>query len=214
MGYTPNALRTPRMTWVSHARRTERSSRDLEFLQRIYASNRDWYMVAEKKAQLLLTIDGAFLAIVFGVVSGDGGGTGDIAAHFGPETWVFALTALSAVVGSILCAALSMWSLHSRGVMKRLEADGLDTQNVATYRPEWLWYFGHLARLAPEHAASRLQHLTEEDEIATISYHTVDLAQRVLRKFQYVNAGWALAAIGLVAVAATTASSLTRAVAQ
>ena len=178
-----------------------RAEVDVEFLRRVYANNREWYTVAETKAQLLLAVDGVFISIVFGAFLGNTESLRNaMASTFGPETWVSFGVTVTAVVSAVTCAALSMWSLHGKVSRKQFDRLEVDPQDSETYKPEVLWYFGHLAYLRPEAATERLRRADRTFEIDVLSYHVVELSGRVLRKHRYVNAGWAFTALALIAL--------------
>jgi hypothetical protein len=80
-----------------------------EYIRRVYASTREWYAVAETKAQLLLTVNGAFVTILFGTLFGK---LGNAHARFGPETWAFLGITVAALVSALVCAAGCLWSFH------------------------------------------------------------------------------------------------------
>src|ERR1700731_4421807 len=82
------------------------------YIRRVYANTREWYAVAETKAQLLLTVNGAFVTILFGVLFGKIGDVRDVTARFGPETWTFLSIAVAALVSALTCAAGCLWSFH------------------------------------------------------------------------------------------------------
>jgi hypothetical protein len=50
--------------------RGESAEAELEYVRRVCASTREWYTVAETKAQLLLAVNGVFVTILFGVLFG------------------------------------------------------------------------------------------------------------------------------------------------
>ena len=79
------------------------------------------------------------------------------------------------------------------------------------YRPEVLWYFGHLARLQHDAAVERLREADHEYEAKALSYNVIDLSARVLRKHRLVNRGWALTALELIAIVAAGTSFFIRA---
>jgi hypothetical protein len=68
----------------------------------------DWYKVAESKAQLILTVNGAFVTITFGLLSGSVAELRRSVAVIGILTWFFLTLALVALCGSIVAAALSL----------------------------------------------------------------------------------------------------------
>jgi hypothetical protein len=180
---------------------------DVEYLRRVYASTREWYSAAERKAQLLLTADGAFVTIVFGALIGNAGLTHASPPRVGLAAAIFFAAAGASVVGAIACAGLSMWSLHGRAGSE-LSRLGIDPDDPCSYKGEALWYFGHLARLGHDAAVSALRQAGQETEAEALSFNVVDLARKVTRKHQWVNAGWALTAAGLIALAGATASLL------
>jgi hypothetical protein len=113
----------------------------LEYARRLYANVLDWYKLADTKAQLLLTIDGAFITIIAGAIFGNPEATSDRARQFGPETWVLLAVSALALLASVACAALCLWSRTGLGetsirrVMRR-ELGWTPTAGPAT-RPPW-----------------------------------------------------------------------------
>jgi hypothetical protein len=166
--------------------------------------------VVETKAQLLLTVNGAFVTILFGVLFGRAGDVRAGVAHFGPETWAFLGVAVAALVSALVCAAGSLWSFHGR-VKEEFARLDVDPGNPDTYRAEVLWYFGHLALLRPKEVAEKLRGAGPDYEATALSYNVVDLAARVLRKHRLVNLGWALTALQLIALIAAGTSFFIRA---
>ena len=150
-------------------------------------------------------MNGLFVTVLFGILFGNSGGRHLRAAKFASWTWVLIGISVVALVIAIICAALCLWSLHGKA---KAEFDrlGVDPGEPASYQPEVLWYFGHLARLKPGAAKERLRSVDRRFEIETLSYHAVDLAHKVLRKHRYVNAGWAFTALALIALVAAGAS--------
>jgi hypothetical protein len=183
---------------------------EVEYVRRVYGSTREWYMVAETKAQLLLAVNGAFVTIIFGVLFSKNGDIRSGAGHFGLETWIFLSVSVLALVSAIACAALCLWSLHGNAA-KELAHLGVDPGDPSSYRAEVLWYFGHLAHLQPDAAIEMLRRADRGFEMRALSYNAVDLASKVLRKHRWVNSGWALTALSLIALAAAGASFFVRA---
>ncbi len=183
---------------------------EVEYVRHVYASTREWYTVAETKAQLLLAVNGAFVTILFSVLFGKNGDVRSGASRFGPETWIFLSVSVLALVSAIACAALCLWSLHGNAE-KEFAHLGVDPGNPSSYRAEVLWYFGHLARLQPDAAVETLRRAGRQFEMQALSYNVVELASKVLRKHRWVNSGWALTALSLIALAAAGASFFIRA---
>jgi hypothetical protein len=180
------------------------------YIRRVYTSTREWYAVAEAKAQLLLTVNGAFVTILFGTLFGRADGLHAGVAHFGPETWAFLGVTVAALASALACAAGSLWSFHGRAKGELAELK-VDPDNPDTYRPEALWYFGHLARLRPKALLEKLSGAGQELEATALSYNVIDLSTKVLRKHRLVNMGWALTALELIALIAAGTSFFIRA---
>jgi hypothetical protein len=199
--YSDGAMAPPEMETTEIA---------VAYIRRVYASTREWYAVAETKAQLLLTVNGAFVTVLFGVLFGKIGNIHAGIARFGPETWAFLGVTVAALMSALACAAGCLWSFHghTKGEFAHLS---VNPDDPATYRPEVLWYFGHLAHLRPDAAVETLRKADQRFEAETLSYNVVDLSAKVLRKHRLVNAGWALTALALIALAAAGASFFVRA---
>jgi Family of unknown function (DUF5706) len=163
---------------------------NLEYLRLMYASTRDWYTAAETKAQLLLAVNGVFVTLLFGLLFGNADGVHAGSRTFGLDTWIFAGVSVLALLVAVSCAVLSLWSLHGRAGrdFARLR---IDPAAPDSYRPEVLWYFGHLARLPRDAAEAKLRESNRQDETEALIYHVIDLSRKVLRKHRWVNAGWA-----------------------
>ena len=183
----------------------EEDKANVEYLRHIYAMTRAWYTAAETKAQLLLAVNGLFVTVLFGILFGNSDDRHLGASSFGSGTWVLISLSAVALVIAIICAALCLWSLHGRA-KSEFDRLGVDPERPASYTPEVLWYFGHIAYLKRRAVKERLRSVDRRFEIDTLSYHVVDLAHKVLRKHRYVNAGWAFTALALITLVGTGAS--------
>jgi hypothetical protein len=157
------------------------------------------------KAQLLLAVNGVFVTLFFGAVLGSSGKIHPADRGLGIATWIFGCLFAVALIIAISCAAVSLWSLHGRAAAEFAKL-GVNPDEPVTYRPEVLWYFGHLARLKPGGVDENLRAVDQDAEFSTLSYHLIDLARKVLRKYRWVNTGWAFTSVGLFALIATGAS--------
>jgi hypothetical protein len=185
-----------------------------EYARRVYDRGLDWYKVAETKAQLVLTVNGVFVTIGFGVVSAGRGGVGARAGDLGPETWAFLAVAMSALAGAVTAAAGCLLSRHRHNIkadFKRLRIDHKDLTSQSPYPVEALWYFGHLGSLPFARTVASFEQITEADEFKILTFHVVGLSQVVLRKHRLVNAGWLLTSVTLLSLLAATTSYAVRA---
>jgi len=181
----------------------------VEYARRMYDRVIDWYKVAESKAQLILTVNGVFVSIAFGLASA-GAGTGNRSPRPGAETWTFLTIGALALCASIACAAVCLQSRHQFNARNDFSELGVNPDDPETYRPEALWYFGHIAHLPWRFAVAKLRTADEEFELNALTYNVYGLAKVVLRKHRFINAGWALTALGLIALVAAAASFVIR----
>jgi hypothetical protein len=115
---------------VGHFQRPQQlapaSTRDaLDFTRRLLSETLDWYRNADLKSQILLTLDGAFLAFLTASAFKDPKDLRPIVVRFGPETWLFLGLMTLTLSGSIASALLS---LRSRGVLRRPDGRGKQDQ--------------------------------------------------------------------------------------
>ena len=186
---------------------SEPASPDRDYTRRVYETNREWYRLVETKAQIVIAANGAFLSLFFGGLLG-GSGARAISRDFSLDTWIFLGCAAVSILAAIAAAGVSLWSWHGHGIKKEFERLGVNPESSVTYRPEVLWYFGHIARLNPSAVTEMLRRPCADWEITTLSYDTVDLATKVLRKHRYVNAAWACSALGLASIVLAAGSYL------
>ncbi|MFI9561628.1 Pycsar system effector family protein [Nonomuraea endophytica] len=182
----------------------------VEYARRMYDRVIDWYKVAEAKAQLILTINGVVATIIFGLLSGRLSELRNASPVIGPETWVFLGVSLGALCGSIGFATACLHSRHNYNIRTDFAQLGIVADNQATYRPEGLWYFGHLATLRWQWVAEALRAADDDAEILTLTYNVHGLAKVVLRKHRLINTGWTLTSLGLIALIAAAASLIVR----
>lgn len=183
---------------------------NVEYARRMYDRAIDWYKIAESKAQLILTVNGAFVTITFGLVSGSVPEHGRSRSVIGPETWVFLAVAVAAVCGSIAAATACLQSRHDYNIRTDFKQLGIVRDDEATYRPEGLWYFGHLATLRWQWVVDKLRAADDHFELTTLTYNVHGLAKIVLRKHRLINAGWTLTSTALIALIAAGASVVIR----
>jgi hypothetical protein len=186
----------------------------LEYARRVYDRVLDWYKVAETKAQLMLTVNGVFVTIGFGIFSAKPDNADVPTQDLGPETWAFLAVAVAALAGAISTAAVCMLSRHRHSIkadFKRLDIDIRNGKRREPYPVESLWYFGHLGSLPFRRAVNSFDQIDEDDEFKILTFHVVGLSRVVLRKHRLINAGWLLTSIALLSLLAAITSYVIRA---
>jgi hypothetical protein len=200
---------------VSHFQRPQQpappSTREaLDFTRRLLSETLDWYKNADLKAQILLTLDGAFLAFLTASAFKDPKALGPIVVRFGPETWLFLGLMTLTLSGSIASALLS---LRSRGVLRR--PDGGDKQGPTRGEEPaaaQMWFFEDIRRIHQVEFQRALHTVDQAFEIDAIGTSVFILASNVSRKHRWVNAGFMLAGVTLLLFLGATVSYLVRSV--
>lgn len=204
--------RAPRRPGVTgEAEATAAPEPDVEYVRRAYDRAIDWYKVAESKAQLLLTVNGLLVTVYFAVLTGKAGSADRAARLVGTEARIFAMVSAAAVIGATGCAAGALWSRHTGNIKEAFPRLDVEPGDPASYCPEVLWYFGHIARLDADAAARMIGGADRRFEVTALSYNLVNLSHVVLRKHQFVNLGWALTATAIVSLVLAGAALLIQA---
>jgi hypothetical protein len=184
----------------------------VEYARRLYDRIISWYESAERKAQLILTLDGVFLSFLVGSLLAAPDDLDPILAEFGWETWTLALTMAGALVGSIACAVLCLTSrlMSTQDVKEEYHAGRVAIGDSDTYRPEVMWYFQLVAGLSREEFAERVVAMDAEHETVALADSSVMLAKNVVSKHRWVNRGFVLVGVVLVLFLATGISYVVR----
>jgi len=184
----------------------------LEYTRRLYANVLSWYDNADRKAQLILTANGAFLTALTGFGLSRATEVHNTVAVFGPETWLFAALAALAVAASFASAALVLWSrLHSKASAHSVFAShGVKLDDHTTYDPSILWFFQFVQYLDERQLERRLHALVRGDEIDAMADEIIQLAGRVAKKHVWVNVGFASTTVALASLLATVVSYVVR----
>jgi hypothetical protein len=170
----------------------------------------DWYKTAERKAQLLLTVHGAFAAILLGIVSNNIENLRDFRHVAGVETWLFLTFAVAMLCLAIGLAAASLLSRHNHNITLDFGRLGVDRADPGTYCPEVTWYYGHVASLRFRPAVDLLRASDQRTEFEALTYNAVGLSHVVLRKHRLINVGWQVTAGALLAAVAAGVSLFLR----
>src|SRR4051812_48346973 len=185
--------RTPSLGRPTAPRRPETA---VEYLWKLEESLRYWYSAAETKAQIALTLNGAFLAFFTGSILTNRSKVAETVAVFGVETWVFLAAMAAAVVGAIGCA---VGCLMARGVWPRRIRQALTTHRVDpargdTYQPEVAVAFAPLAELDPELFAARMRGIGPPFVVRALATDHIAWARNIRIKHRLVN--WAFILTG------------------
>ncbi len=161
----------------------------------------DWYKIAESKAQIILyreRLAGHFA--VQGIAARPVSPQADIRHSSGPETWCFLALSALALIGAVGCAAAALWSRHVKNVQGTFALLGATPTTRTPTVPRCFGTFGDLAHLRMSEAAAQGGSGLTKNSSSSHSRTTWSTSRVVLRKHRYVNAGWMLTAMAIVAL--------------
>ena len=177
---------------------------ELTYVRRAYDHVFEWYKVADSKAQLLLTLDGAFVTILTGTVFAKPEEAAAFVRVLGEASLLLMLEALL-ISGSILCGLLCLYSRLSHSRLSHIQSDlQVEPLLPRTFKPQIAWWFGIIASVAQAaHDSGSLlsQYLKDidpETERVIMSNEIVQLSRNVLYKHRWVDRGWILASLALI----------------
>ena len=175
-------------------------SEGLEYARALYERVIAWYESAERKAQLILTLDGVFLSLLTGSLLSKPDDLRPIIDTFGPDTWALFALMCVALVGSIGSAVSCLYSRIYRDtdLARFREQYDVDVDDPESYAPQAMWFFQEVAALKPEHVRARLRKAEPGFELDALAVQAVMLAGRVVQKHRLVNIGFILAGAVLV----------------
>ena len=185
----------------------------LSYVHSLFSNELDWYKNADLKAQVLLTLDAAFLSFIAGSVFVKADDLNNIIDNFGGETWAFVAGMVVSLLGSIYTALACMRSrlAESDDIRNHLEDIAQDAEFKLQQKPETMWFFGHIAQLEDrKRFQKRIEEFSKNDEIAALSSSIFVISRNVLRKHEWVNRGFLLAAVTLTLFLAAAVSYVIR----
>lgn len=161
-------------------------------MQALYDRVIGWYEDAERKAQLILTLNGVFLSFLAASTFTKASDLHATTSRFGAETWtLLALMAVS-LACSVVSAVVALRSrLYSPDALERhFGKQGVDRERAATYRPAVTWFFQHLSHLDPACLAQVLSQADATFAVESLAFNVVPLATNVVAKHRWVNRGF------------------------
>jgi len=182
------------------------SSSDLsdpvDYARRVYDHNLDWYKNADTKAEIILTLDGVFLAFVTSSIFMNQADLLKILGNFTTLTWLFLWLMSLSLAGSIICSISCLWSrisLANRRTKERYFAERkIEVDKLETYVPEATFFFQKISWLDPDLFRKLMLTVDKEFEISALAADTHTLSRNVLRKHQRVDFSFILAGTSLL----------------
>lgn len=165
----------------------------LDYSRRLYERVIDWYKNADSKAQIILTLNGAFVAFLTSSIFKNPDELLKLINKFSTFTWLFLSLMCVCLVGSIVCALMCLWSriafAAERDEMILSEIDKL--KETGEYSPNLMLFFKTIGMLDPEKFQTQLTKIDTEFEIKALASQIYLLSKRVYAKHLLVNYGFA-----------------------
>ena len=180
------------------------SSREpLEYARRVMEHNFEWYKNADTKAEIILALDGAFLAFVSSSIFTNQDELKDILESFTPLTWLFLVFMTIFLTGSIISAILCLYSripiFSERAKRKYFDTkeNKIDIDDAETYKPEATLFFQQISYLKSKQYQEYMLKANKKSEISALAVAIHILSENVFKKHKWVDWGFILAGLSL-----------------
>ncbi|HEX4959971.1 MAG TPA: hypothetical protein VF173_03965 [Thermoanaerobaculia bacterium] len=175
----------------------EKTGISAEYARRLYDDVLGWYHSADTKAQVVLGIDGAFVAFLASGIFAKPEDLRKIIALFSPWTWLLLCTMVVGLLASILAAIYCLWSrIYSREDLREI-LQQKKKAGAGRATPQVMWFFQLIAALEMETFRSALSHVSEEFELESMAWEIHVLSGNVRKKHRAANLGFLFAAVTL-----------------
>ena len=187
----------------------------LEFAREVHGQVLEWYRVADRKAEMALTVLGALIALLAGASFGNPAEVEVRTSSFGWDTWVFisvsAGAAFLATTFAALCLRSRLGTAAIRNAIERAAVDRTTSDGISNPISDDArvgYWFGTLAVIDEGRAERLLRSGDAEFEISALASESVVLSRNVLSKHRWVNRSWTMLAASIATLLATAVSYL------
>jgi hypothetical protein len=176
------------------------SSASVEYARRLYDDILGWYQSAETKAQVVIGIDGAFLAFLTSGIFEKPEDLRQIVAAFSPSTWLLLLLMAISLILSLLSGIYCLWSrIYSEARLQAMIAKSRRPGSGGeVYDAEIMWFFQFVAAVDVDVFRRTLETAGEDLELQAMESQVRILSGNVRRKHQAANLGFLFTALTLV----------------
>jgi len=161
---------------------------------------------ADNKAQVLLTLNGALLAFLTGILAMNQKDIKDFVSTFNNFTWTaLALMALCLSL-SIVFTLSCLWAridMRDRSSEQFAIERKINLKDAGTYGPEMLLFFQSISHLDPEQFQSRMLSIDKRCEVIAVGSQLVPLSKICCSKYRSINIAFALTGLSLLFLLAT-----------
>jgi len=176
------------------------ANESLEYSRRIYEETLSWYRSAEAKAQILLTLAGAFVAFLSSIIVSKQAEVESLLKSFGRDTYFYIAIMASFIVASIFSALMCLRSRMPRGDSRK------DPKTSAAY----MWFFGELRYQKQQEIEEFLLKATDKEEVKALAAQIAPFSYNVTAKHRWVNRGFTFLIAALLFFVLVSASFFLR----
>jgi hypothetical protein len=184
----------------------------VDYARRLLELVINWYNNADSKAQVILTLDGAFLTFLTSSILGSPDNVAKIIARFGTDTWVLLILMgvclVASIVSAMMCLLSRIFLLPKQDSVLRREKEHVKT--ATKYSPNVMLFFQSVSWLDHDKFQEQLKTVDKEFEVEALGSQIHHLAKRVTTKHKAVNWGFVFAAATLVFFLAAGVSYVAR----
>jgi hypothetical protein len=184
-------------------------NQSLKYINAVYTHTEHWYENADRKAQIVLVLDGAFLSFISSQAFTKASDLQNITVCFGPETTLLLTLMALSLAASILSAIICLHPrLHAkRGKTESMLKDEIGKRDTAEPIPARLsWFFGYLAQLDQERVARQLQNVDDSFAAEALAHEAAKFSRNVLQKHSWADRAFIFASSSLIFLLFATAS--------
>lgn len=177
---------------------------NLEYTRRVYDNVLSWYKSADSKAQVILAIDGGFIAFVSSTVFAKPEDLLAVLRSFNSVTWIFLVLMMISLLGSIGSSINCLWSrIYSNSEIRKIISEAIKnassvTQSSESYPPTVTNFFQFIEHLDVDRFGRTLKAVDQQFELEALTSQIHILSGHVRKKHFAVNIGFLLAAMALI----------------
>jgi hypothetical protein len=160
----------------------------------------DWYKNADLKAQVILTLDGVFLAFLTSSIFTKPEEASKFIDEFTTPIWLLLSAMCTCLAASIVSALFCLWSriLWPWKLTELQKKWEIQPSKGETYPPQALGFFQLISRLPEDQFRERLKTVDHKDEMAILAFQIRGTSENVTKKHRWVNGGFLFAALSLI----------------
>ncbi len=187
----------------------EQESEALKYTKAVYAHVEHWYETADRKAQIVLALDGALLSFMTSQAFSKAEEL-RIIIDCGTAITATLLAIMATLLAASILSAIACLHprLHSaRGATEEILQVEKEKSSTDEHVPPRLgWFFGHLAQLNQERVAHHLQAVDDAFATEALAHEAAKFSRNVYQKHQWADRAFVFAGSSLLFLLLATAS--------